>query len=46
MNYVGLALLAMAGYTLVAPLLKVALADIPRAWRWSSPTASSFSTRS
>jgi transporter family protein len=29
MNYVGWALLAMAGYTLVAPLMKVALTDIP-----------------
>ncbi|PSP31165.1 multidrug transporter [Halobacteriales archaeon QH_10_67_22] len=29
MNYLAWALLAMAGYTLVAPLMKVALADIP-----------------
>jgi transporter family protein len=29
MNYLGWALLAMAGYTLVAPLMKVALTDIP-----------------
>lgn len=29
MNYVAWALLAMAGYTFVAPLLKVALGDIP-----------------
>ena len=29
MNSVAWALLAMAGYTLVAPLMKVALADIP-----------------
>lgn len=29
MNYLWWALLAMAGYTLVAPLMKVALTDVP-----------------